>query len=133
MCAVNPSRISKTFNESALRYVVEQIGQQTGWLLEIVNFNVENQQYVCAGNHMALDTLGNVLNFLKQQKIDLDILLQTSSLEDVTKKLADIIAGSSEKSREKRALGPLELERGHATIPLKGIDVRRIHNPLLTI
>lgn len=41
MCAVNPSRISKTFNDAALRGVVEAISQRTSTLLEIVNFNVE--------------------------------------------------------------------------------------------
>lgn len=50
MCAVNPSRISKTFNEQALQYVVENISEQTGWLLEIVNYNVANMQYVAAGD-----------------------------------------------------------------------------------
>lgn len=50
MCAVNPSRISKTFNEQALQYVVEVISEQTGWLLEIVNYNVANMQYVAAGD-----------------------------------------------------------------------------------
>ncbi|KAL2836218.1 acyl transferase domain-containing protein [Aspergillus pseudoustus] len=50
MCAVNPSRISKTFNEQALQYVVENISAQTGWLLEIVNYNVANMQYVAAGD-----------------------------------------------------------------------------------
>ena len=41
MCAVNPSRISKTFNDAALREVVESIATRTGCLVEIVNFNVE--------------------------------------------------------------------------------------------
>ena len=50
MCAINPSRINKTFNEQALMYVVENIAEETKWLLEIVNFNVINQQYVCAGD-----------------------------------------------------------------------------------
>ena len=50
MCAVNPSRISKTFNEQALQYVVENIAEETKWLLEIVNYNVANMQYVCAGD-----------------------------------------------------------------------------------
>jgi fatty acid synthase subunit beta len=54
MCAVNPSRISKTFNEQALRYVVENITETTGWLLEIVNYNVANMQYVCAGDVSSL-------------------------------------------------------------------------------
>ena len=41
MCAVNPSRVSKTFNDAALREVVDNIASRTGGLLEIVNFNVE--------------------------------------------------------------------------------------------
>lgn len=41
MCAVNPSRISKTFTDSALREVVDDISRRTNCLLEIVNFNVE--------------------------------------------------------------------------------------------
>ena len=41
MCAVNPSRISKSFTDAALREVVDDIANRTGCLLEIVNFNVE--------------------------------------------------------------------------------------------
>jgi len=44
MCAVNPSRISPTFDDSALREIVDSISAQTNTLLEIVNYNVE----VCA-------------------------------------------------------------------------------------
>lgn len=50
MCAINPSRISKSFNEQALQYVIENIAEQTGWLVEIVNYNVANMQYVAAGD-----------------------------------------------------------------------------------
>ena len=41
MCAVNPSRISPTFDDSALREIVDSISTQTNTLLEIVNYNVE--------------------------------------------------------------------------------------------
>jgi fatty acid synthase subunit beta len=41
MCAVNPSRISKTFIDAALREVIDSIAARTGTLLEIVNYNVE--------------------------------------------------------------------------------------------
>lgn len=41
MCAVNPSRISKTFSDAALREVVDSISNRTRCLLEIVNYNVE--------------------------------------------------------------------------------------------
>ena len=50
MAAVNPSRIGKNFTEQALQYVIETISQETGWLLEIVNYNVANMQYVTAGD-----------------------------------------------------------------------------------
>ena len=46
MCAVNPGRVSKTFNDAALREVVDSIAHRTDLLLEIVNYNVE----VCIGN-----------------------------------------------------------------------------------
>jgi fatty acid synthase subunit beta len=121
MCAVNPSRISKTFNEQALQYVVENIADETGWLLEIVNLNVANMQYVCAGDLRALDCLTNVTNYLKSQKIDINELTATLSLEDVKTHLRDII-----KECAKTTLGkpmPIELQRGFATIPLRGIDV----------
>jgi len=39
-CAVNPSRISKTFTDAALREVVDSIAVRTT-LLEIINYNVK--------------------------------------------------------------------------------------------
>ena len=121
MCAVNPSRISKTFNEQALQYVVENIAETTGWLLEIVNLNVYNQQYVCAGDLRALDCLANVTNFLKQQKIDIQALMQHMDLAEVKAQLVDIIRECARQTDAKPK--PIELQRGFATIPLKGIDV----------
>jgi len=121
MCAVNPSRISKTFNEQALQYVVENIAEETGWLLEIVNYNVANMQYVCAGDLRALDCMTNVLNFLKQQKIDIQQLMQTMSLEDVKEHLVMIIRECAKDTEKKPQ--PIDLQRGFAVIPLKGIDV----------
>ncbi|KAK9477444.1 acyl transferase domain-containing protein [Lipomyces japonicus] len=121
MIAVNPSRISKTFTDTALRFVVEHVAAQTKWLLEIVNYNVENTQYVTAGDLRALDALTNVLNFIKVQKIDLDKLTKTLSIEEVKEQLSDIVSEIAKKSEEKPQ--PIDLERGFATIPLKGISV----------
>ncbi|KAJ5261466.1 hypothetical protein N7478_012061 [Penicillium angulare] len=121
MCAVNPSRISKTFNEPALQYVVENISEQTGWLLEIVNYNVANMQYVAAGDLRALDCLTNLLNFLKAQNVDIPALMQSMSLEDVKAHLTGIIEECMKQTESKPR--PIQLERGFATIPLKGIDV----------
>ena len=41
MCAVNPSHIGKTFNDTALREIVNMIANGRDCLLEIVNFNIE--------------------------------------------------------------------------------------------
>ncbi|KAI4197359.1 MAG: hypothetical protein LQ350_005980 [Teloschistes chrysophthalmus] len=121
MCAVNPSRISKTFNESALQYVVENIAEETGWLLEIVNYNVANTQYVCAGDLRALDCLTNVTNYIKAQNVDIQALTEKLSMEDMKAHLVEIIRESAKKTKAKPQ--PIDLERGLATIPLKGIDV----------
>jgi fatty acid synthase subunit beta len=121
MCAVNPSRISKTFNEQALQYVVENIAAETTWLLEIVNLNVANMQYVCAGDLRALDCLANVLNFLKAQRIDIEALTQTMSMEQVREHLRSIIRECAAQTLTKAR--PIDLQRGFATIPLRGIDV----------
>ena len=124
MCAINPSRIGKTFTETALREVVETVSRQTDTLLEIVNFNVEGQQYVAAGELVALHCLGNVLNYMKVQKLDLGKLMEIMTIEEVREKLSEIIA---EVWKESKALqekeGYIKLERGFATIPLPGIDV----------
>ncbi|ANB12603.1 tetrafunctional fatty acid synthase subunit FAS1 [Sugiyamaella lignohabitans] len=121
MVAVNPSRVSPTFNDAALRFVVDHISQQTKWLLEIVNYNVENQQYVAAGDLRALDTLTNVLNFLKIHKINIDKLLETIPVEEVKQHLTEIVDEVAKKSTAKPQ--PIDLERGFAVIPLKGISV----------
>ncbi|PUU78407.1 fatty acid synthase beta subunit [Tuber borchii] len=114
MIAVNPSRISKTFKEQALQYVVDNIAEKTKWLLEVVNYNVINQQYVCAGDLRALDWLTNVLNFLKVQKIDIQALMAKMSLEDIVRECA--------KQTEAKPK-PVELQCGLATILLRGIGV----------
>ncbi|KAL2114301.1 hypothetical protein VUR80DRAFT_9523 [Thermomyces stellatus] len=119
MCAVNPSRISKTFNEQALQFVVDNIAEETGWLIEIVNYNIANMQYVCAGDLRALDTLTGVTNFLKKQEINVEEM--KGNMPEAKDALRKIIRGSAEATLKKPT--PLELERGYATIPLKGIDV----------
>lgn len=121
MCAVNPTRVNPTFNDAALRFVVDEVSSKTGWLLEIVNYNVENTQYVTAGDLRALDTLTNVLNVLKLNKIDIVKLQATMSLDDVRGHLKEIIDEVAAKSVAKPQ--PIDLERGFAVIPLKGISV----------
>lgn len=124
MAAVNPARVSKSFNDTALRYVVDSIARQSGDVLEIVNFNVENWQYVAAGSLPNLDVLTNVLNYIKMSNIDLQKLMETMPLEDVKKHLSEMIGEALEKTKAKQAKGGrIKLERGFATVPLPGIDV----------
>ncbi|KAL8757894.1 MAG: hypothetical protein Q9184_004091 [Pyrenodesmia sp. 2 TL-2023] len=74
--AVNPFRIRKDFDQDAFEQLVTLIANESGTLLEVVNYNVEGQQYVCVGHLRALWILSEI-----------------------------------------------ELHRGAATIPLRGIDV----------
>lgn len=124
MMAANPSRVGKTFSEEALREIVDAISRQKSILLQIVNLNVANQQYVCAGELRALATLTNVLNMLKVQKLDLEKLSKMMSVEELKEKLAEIIEGCWDMAVEKEKKdGQVILERGFSTIPLPGIDV----------
>lgn len=144
MCALNPSRVSPStsffllrisiptqvltmqagFDEQSLRHVVQIIQDETSWLLEIVNLNIENQQYTCTGDVTlpltvssprlpltppqlrALDTLISVTNHLKKSPSSpLLPLIRTSA------------ATTAAKPR------PITLARGVAAVPLHGIDV----------
>lgn len=42
------------FSEQHLSNLVNQIATESGWLLEIVNYNIAGQQYVCTGNVSSL-------------------------------------------------------------------------------
>ena len=65
--------------------------------------------------------MNNVLNFLKMQKIDIQALMQNMSLEDVKAQLVEIIKECQADTLKKPQ--PIDLQRGFAVIPLKGIDV----------
>ncbi|KAJ2818316.1 fatty acid synthase alpha subunit Lsd1, partial [Coemansia erecta] len=124
MMAVNPTRVGKSFGQEALEFVVSSIRHQCKGLLEIVNHNVENWQYVVAGELRLLDTMTNVLNFIFSQKIDVSKLIQEMPLEAVQEQLGKIIDGAVAKADAKQARdGFIHLERGQSTIPLLGIDV----------
>ncbi|KAH8885019.1 hypothetical protein GQ53DRAFT_829395 [Thozetella sp. PMI_491] len=104
MVAVNPSRVSKGFDQVALEKVVTDIGKKTGLLLEVVNYNIDGVQYVCAGHLKTLWMLGFVCDRLSK-------------------------GGSAEKLIEQAAEAvedvplPIDLTRGKATVPLAGVNV----------
>ena len=60
-------------------------------------------------------------NYLKAQKVDIQSLMQQMSLEDVKGHLVEIIRECAKQTEAKPK--PIDLQRGFATIPLKGIDV----------
>jgi len=125
MSAVNPSRVGKGFGEQALKFVVDTVSKISGKLLEIVNYNVENWQYVVSGELVNLETLTQTLNFLHKEKINFGKLIESTSLEEVTKQLETIVEKCIEmaKAKKEEGKGYLELSKGIATIPLPGIDV----------
>ncbi|KAK3901809.1 acyl transferase domain-containing protein [Staphylotrichum tortipilum] len=50
MVAADPSRINPEFTETHFQSLVDLIADETGLLLEVVNYNICSQQYVCAGH-----------------------------------------------------------------------------------
>lgn len=114
MVAVNPERVHPTrFRESELNNVIKQILELNDELLQVVNFNIENYQYVVAGERGNLRVLGDVLT---------EIQKDFSKLNN----LKDIISKAIENTKQLSKIqydGFVPLERGVATIPLPGIDV----------
>ncbi|CAD6952845.1 unnamed protein product, partial [Tilletia caries] len=131
MMACNPSRISPTFTEAALHEVIETVSRVSNRLLQTVNMNVYNQQYVVAGELVTLLTTTNVLNFIKIKKIDLPQLLKQMTTEEVREKLTEIVKEIFAAAVEEEKKGTIQLQRGFATIPLAGIDVP-FHSRYLT-
>jgi fatty acid synthase subunit beta len=105
MMAVDPSRVTKTFTVANLEAVVREIAKESSELLEIVNYNVQDTQYVCAGTNRNLQTLTDVCNYLSASPY---ASIAPVVIEKVVENAGRTING---------------LERGKATIPLPGIDV----------
>ena len=125
MIAVNPSRVGGGFNEPTLKAVVKKIQLETSRLLEIVNYNVENWQYVLAGELFALDLLTNMLNAmhvrLSKEKHIIIASLDKKILEDQLNGFFEHALTMTD-SKTKQSVR-INLEKGYASIPLPGIDV----------
>ncbi|EED22654.1 fatty acid synthase subunit beta, putative [Talaromyces stipitatus ATCC 10500] len=123
MVAANPQRIGKFFNESSLRQIVHMIAMQSGELIETVNLNVENEQYVCAGTLKNLYVLENILSYLSTISHGAELVGEIMTTKD---DLSATIIGQQLAASllEANALpGPIQLKRGKGTIPIPGIDV----------
>ncbi|KAI9744714.1 MAG: hypothetical protein M1818_001639 [Claussenomyces sp. TS43310] len=112
MVAVNPSRINGKFGQQSFEILAGHIGVETGLLLEVVNYNVEQQQYVCAGHLRALWILGQACDDLSRHSNP--EALNTEELLRVIHKF---------KVTAENLPNPIELKRGLATVPLNGIDI----------
>jgi malonyl CoA-acyl carrier protein transacylase len=102
MVAVNPGRVNKKFGIKDLEEVVDAINSKEE-LLQIVNYNVDPVQYVCAGHVRALMAMRLVLDEIQGTGC--------SNVAAIGKHAASAKFQS------------LDMLRGKATIPLKGIDV----------
>ncbi|KAL2132510.1 hypothetical protein VTI74DRAFT_3729 [Chaetomium olivicolor] len=126
MVAVDPSRVSKEFSESALRELVDRIQARTGFFLEIVNLNIRDRQYVCAGDRRALGLLQRVCDDLHKSA---RMSAHRAADHDPSLLQQDLI----EQGRALflgRPPQEVPLERGVATVPLAGVDVP-FHSSLL--
>ncbi|KAI8805920.1 hypothetical protein BJ742DRAFT_774644 [Cladochytrium replicatum] len=125
MCAVSPVRVGPTFGDQPLKFVVASIARRSKSLLEIVNYNVENFQYVVAGHLLALETMRLVINKIKSLNLNFRELVKTRTIAEIEETLDTIVDEALESTNAKRASkgGILVQERGVATIPLPGIDV----------
>lgn len=112
MVAVNPSRIRKDFDQDAFEHLVTLIAKESGTLLEVVNYNVEGQQYVCAGHLRALWILSEVCNRLYRASSP-----TAFTVNEMMPLIREALPGCP------TATAQIELQRGAATIPLRGIDV----------
>lgn len=102
------------FEETCLRKLIAHIETRTGFFIELVNFNVRNKQYVCAGDLRALELLQKTCDRLRRS---------TSAGLDVEKQL-DQLPHCGDVSRYVNiAAVDVSLKRGLATVPLAGIDV----------
>ncbi|ORY03898.1 hypothetical protein K493DRAFT_311577 [Basidiobolus meristosporus CBS 931.73] len=123
MCAVNPLRVHPGFSKKLFSEVVSAIvkaNSESDSLLEIVNHNVENLQYVVTGDIVSLEALEKVLNLLKN---DIKELIKQGE-EKLFEHVLALIKTQVEVAKRKREVnGVFSLTRGSATIPLNGIDV----------
>ncbi|KAG3005001.1 Fatty acid synthase subunit alpha [Phytophthora cactorum] len=116
MVAANPMRVGSHVTEELLYAIVDGIEAASGKLLQVVNFNVQQYQYVVAGDNVNLETLSLALAALKT--------LKSTGSEDVDKIITNSLEQARLRKEECEQRGrPFTLTRGLATIPLPGIDV----------
>ncbi|ORX46933.1 hypothetical protein BCR36DRAFT_99854 [Piromyces finnis] len=123
MCAVNPVRVHPYFSFDLLVEVVKKINNEHGGLLEIVNYNVEDFQYVATGDLVSLEALKNLLTNLRAEAKKFISLYKEDAdqaMDFVNEKITYYVKLAEERKAKEKWF---QIERGAATIPLRGIDV----------
>ncbi|GMF15411.1 unnamed protein product [Phytophthora lilii] len=116
MVATNPARVGPHFTEELMYKIVDGIEAASGKLLQVVNFNIQQRQYVVAGENVNLETLSLALSAFKT--------LKSTDDEDVEKVIAEsLVQARGRKEKCEQSGRPFTMARGLATIPLVGIDV----------
>jgi NADPH:quinone reductase-like Zn-dependent oxidoreductase/malonyl CoA-acyl carrier protein transacylase/SAM-dependent methyltransferase len=117
MAAVSPNRVGNFFTISNLDVVIECIVNAAGGrLLQIVNLNVYNDQYVVSGERYCIWLLGDVLSYIHDNG--------ENSLKGIGKYCYQSIA------KHPYSATPFEIPKSKAVFPLAGIDVP-FHSRLL--
>ncbi len=135
MVAVNPARVSRFFSQAMLEVLIKCVAASENGLLEVVNYNVENWQYVAAGTLRCLDVLQKTLDRIVKDQIDLRVFLSGGRSvpadlaergEQIERTIAKFVADCAATAQKTNIV----LVQGHATIPIPGIDVP-FHSTLL--
>lgn len=131
MAAINPSRVQAGFTQDAMHFVIGCVQKRTNLLLEIVNYNVQDWQYVVAGHLNAIECLTQTLNYINVSKFDCASLVKAGSANpSALSQIEEGLYGIIDEVRQKIDASLLKSgqtlvvpQRGLASIPLPGIDV----------
>ncbi|KKK23050.1 hypothetical protein ARAM_004826 [Aspergillus rambellii] len=122
MMATNPKRVGNYFSHDALSFIVQTVASMSNGLLEIVNFNVDGEQYVCSGTTANLYVMGKLIDHIASAPDGSHLVSEFMKSSDTTaSELHSVI--STLIGQGKSLPRNIELQRGKATIPLQGIDI----------
>ncbi len=116
--ALTAVRQKTDFTEQHLSSLMSSISTETCLLIEIVNWNVRDHQYICAGDKRGLHLLQRVTDDVKGI---VDSALSQQVLLDLVRKHVDFIPTAAK---------PIQLRKSAGTLPLAGIDAP-FHSSLL--
>ncbi|OLY84576.1 Fatty acid synthase subunit beta, partial [Smittium mucronatum] len=130
MIAFNPSRVSKGMPFSFFSSLIKSISTRYKKLLEVVNYNTEDWQYVIAGELKSLKVFSEIVDFLSfnpkiLEKLFSKYISSKDSQNGYDVLFYDLISKNVEKVEMEFNSGNKNkrLSRGNCTIPLPGIDV----------